>query len=82
MYYACSCRHCNKLFRSPIRRTVCDECRHLDEELFERIEKYLMLYPNSNAIQVAEGLSVDVMDIIRFIDEGRLKMVKGTFSKL
>lgn len=82
LIYACSCKRCKRLFRSPVRRELCDDCRKVDEELFGQIEQYLREYPNSNAMQIAEGLSVDVMEVLRFIDEGRLRAAKGSFSRL
>jgi len=77
-----SCRYCRKIFHSVTKRTVCDGCMHIDNEMMDRIKAYLDLYPNSNAMQVSEGLKMDVREILRFIDEGRLHMVKGEFSKL
>ena len=77
----CHCRYCKKIFRSTIRRTCCNECREKDDKFFEKIIAYLDMYPNSNAIQIAEGLEVDVTEIVRFIDEGRLTVVKGDFLK-
>ena len=78
----CHCRYCKKIFRSAIRRTCCDSCKEKDDIFFEKIKNYLELYPNSNALQISEGLEVDVTEILRFIDEGRLNMVEGTFEKL
>ena len=78
----CHCRYCKKIFRSSIRRTCCDSCREKDDKFFEKIIDYLDKYPNSNAIQVAEGLEVDVTEIVRFIDEGRLIISIGDFKRL
>lgn len=78
----CSCRYCKAIFRSPIKRTVCDRCLHRDDELFQKIVSYLDQYPNSNAVQIAAGLEINVMEILRFIDEGRLTMVNGEFVAL
>ena len=77
-----TCRHCKKLFTSAVRRQVCEECAKKEEELFRRIKEYLRQYPNSNAMQIAEGLEINVMSVLYFIDEGRLSMVTGSFSKL
>ena len=78
----CHCRYCKKIFRSAIRRTCCNECKEKDDKFFEKITDYLDLYPNSNAIQVAEGLEVDVSEIVRYIDEGRLIISVGDFKRL
>lgn len=79
---ACVCRYCGKVFMSWKERTCCNECTKIEEEEFERIENYLKRYPNSNAIQIAEGLDISPFNIVRFIDEGRLFVKKGEFKSI
>lgn len=76
------CKYCDCVFQSPDTRVVCKDCRVIDEALFSSIEEYLKKYPNSNAIQISEGLEISVYEIIRFIDEGRLQFSKGKFERL
>ena len=77
-----TCRHCKKLFTSSVKRKVCEECAKKEEELFVRIKDYLRQYPNSNAMQIAEGLGINVMSVLYFIDEGRLSMVDVKLFRL
>lgn len=65
-----------------MKKSVCDECKALDDKLFEKIEKYLLEYPNSNALQISEALEIQPFKIISFIDEGRLTMVEGKFEQI
>ncbi|MBQ9767706.1 MAG: MerR family transcriptional regulator [Lachnospiraceae bacterium] len=76
------CKYCGEMFQSPHTAVVCKDCRIIDEALFTSIEEYLKKYPNSNAIQISEGLEISVYEIIRFIDEGRLQFSKGKFERL
>lgn len=76
------CKHCHKIFYSPIKTSSCEECKKKDDELFERIEKYLLEYPNSNAIQIADGLQIQAYEVLSFIDEGRLIVSNGKFEKI
>lgn len=76
------CKYCDCVFQSPDTRVVCKDCRVIDEALFSSIEEYLKKYPNSNALQISEGLEISVYEIIRFIDEGRLEFSKGKFERL
>lgn len=76
------CKYCERLFQSPNACVVCEKCKEIDEALFSGVEDYLKKYPNSNAIQIAEGLGISVYEIIRFIDEGRLQFSKGKFEQL
>lgn len=70
------------MFKSTYSSTVCRQCKELDDILFSRIEEYLRKYPNSNAIQIAEGLELPTFEVVRFIDEGRLQFSRGKFEKL
>ena len=80
--HLCMCRYCHQVFWHRMKKSVCENCKAKDSELFERIEQYLLKYPNSNAIQIADALKIPPFEVISFIDEGRLTMVKGTFERL
>lgn len=76
------CHYCRKLFQSATGRSVCDTCSAIDDILFGRIEAYLKKYPNSNALQISEGLDIPIVSVIRYMDEGRLMVAKGRFERL
>ncbi len=80
--YTCICRHCGKIFLSEDNRKACRQCEEKDDALFSEIEAYLKKYPNSNAIQIAEGLGLTTMEIVSYIDEGRLVINRGSFKKI
>ena len=75
------CKHCHKIFYHRIKTHSCEQCKKKDDELFERIKEYLEMYPNSNAMQIADGLDVNVYEVLQFMEEGRLTIVKGKWSK-
>lgn len=76
------CKHCHKMFYHRLRTSTCEECREKDDVLFDQIEKYLREFPNSNAIQIADGLNIEAAKVLSFIDEGRLTIAKGRFEKI
>ena len=78
----CVCRFCGKIFKSYSKTSCCEDCRAQEDELFEKIKDYLNKYPNSNAMQIADGLEITTMDVLKFIDEGRLVVSTGTFKSL
>ena len=53
-----------------------------NENLFEKIEDYLRKFPHSNAMQIAEGCQISVLEVLQYIDEGRLQLSKGEFKRL
>jgi hypothetical protein len=52
------------------------------ESQFTLIEQYLQKYPNSNALQIADGTGIAAYEVVKFIDEGRLTASKGRFEKI
>lgn len=80
--YTNVCKHCKNVFKSKIRTFSCKNCKSMDEDNFDDIEQYLRLYPNSNAMQISEELGVDAYIILKYLQEGRLNVSRGTFSKL
>lgn len=80
--YTNVCKHCHKVFQSRIRSFRCQDCKSLDEYHFDEIEEYLKKYPNSNALQISEELGITAYEVLKYLQEGRLCQVKGTFSKL
>lgn len=80
--YTSVCKHCKRIFKTPMRTVCCNECRQFEKEPFEDIKSYLTEFPNSNAMQIATALEIPVTTIIQYIDEGYLWPVKGSFEKL
>jgi hypothetical protein len=76
------CKMCKRPFVASVKRYCCDDCKEADEILFDRTEEYLLKFPNSNAIQIAQGLDVPIEMVLGYIDEGRLTLTNGTFEKL
>ena len=75
------CKHCRKIFYHRMKAYTCEMCKGKDDQLFDQIKEYLVTYPNSNALQIAEGLDVEVYEVLQFMNEGRLTIVKGRWSK-
>ena len=82
MLYTNVCKHCKNVFKLKIRTLCCKECRHLDEDQFDDIMAYLKEYPNSNALQISEELGIEAYVIVKYLEEGRLKIARGEFSEL
>ncbi|MCQ2537714.1 MAG: hypothetical protein MJ124_04890 [Lachnospiraceae bacterium] len=78
----CVCKHCGMIFQSSFQKYCCDKCVDIDNEIFSQIEEYLRKYPNSNAMQIAEGIGISAMEVVSYIDEGRLIMNNGSFKRL
>ncbi len=78
----CTCKHCYKSFPSRVYTSTCENCRALDKEIYEKIKAYLLQYPNSNTIQVAEGLGLKASLILKYVEDGDFVIVKGHFESI
>ena len=76
------CKFCGTVFKTKKKEIICSKCMSIDDAVFTKIELYLQKFPNSNAIQIAEGAGVSVIDVLQYIDEGRLRLSKGEFKKI
>lgn len=82
LMYTSVCKHCKKIFKSPVRTQSCSSCKHIDKDSFEEIINYLKKYPNSNAMQISQAMDIPLTTIIQFIDEGYLTPTKGKFERI
>lgn len=76
------CKFCGTVYPTKKVEVVCKKCKPIDEALFSKIENYLQQFPHSNAMQIAEGCGVSVLEVLQYIDEGRLQLSKGEFKRL
>lgn len=76
------CKHCHKIFMSRFKAYSCEECKTIDSDHFDDIERYLKEYPNSNALQISEALGITAFEVLNYLKEGRLNISKGRFEKL
>lgn len=70
------CGHCHRTFFASGREYVCQDCKEKDQQEFDQIVEYLVMHPGSNAMEIAAGLKIPVMDILMYLNEGKLKLTK------
>lgn len=83
-FYTGVCKNCFQVFKLPFRTNCCNACRNSqeDEDVMEDIRQYLKEVPNSSALQISEALNLRLPAVLRFMEEGRLLTVRGSFSRL
>ncbi len=66
-----NCSECGKLF-VYVGRDLCPECVKTEEEMFEKVEKFLRKNSGASVQEISEATGVPEEKIIHFLKEGRL----------
>lgn len=76
-----NCPNCDKVFVRTMRN-ICPACYKEEEEMFDKVYKFLRVKENRSATlqEVHEATGVPEATIIRFVREGRLRT--ATFTNL
>lgn len=69
-----NCRRCKKIFMYTIGPQICDACKKLEEEEFERVRLFLKEFPGATIQEVSRETNVSTQLIYRFLKEGRLEV--------
>ena len=72
-----NCLRCKKVF-PKIKEPICDECKKKDEEIFEKVKKYLEDHPTSTVQRISAGTGASTKKILAWLREGRLEIAEAT----
>jgi hypothetical protein len=71
-----TCRICGSIFSSAIPLAYCNEHKYIDDKQFSIVEEYVIKHPLCNAIEVHNNTKISLLELLRYIDEGRLSIVE------
>ncbi len=70
-----NCRRCRKIFMySGTGPKICESCKKLEEEEFEKVRAFVREFPGATAQEVSRETGVPTQLIYRFLKEGRLEV--------
>jgi hypothetical protein len=75
-YKKCKC--CGILYLKLLNNGVCLSCVETGLYDYTRIRDYIREHPKVTLAEVSRALKIGVSAIVRFIDEGRLEIVKNS----
>lgn len=73
-----NCNRCNKIFMYVTGLKLCDECKKLVEEEFERVRVFVRDFPGATVSEVSRETGVSSHLIYRFLKEGRLEVSESS----
>ncbi|HVZ81935.1 MAG TPA: MerR family transcriptional regulator [bacterium] len=72
-----NCSRCGLVFAFvPGTRDICPTCIRREDEDYLKIFHYLTERPSASAPEIADATGVDIKEILRFVRENRLRLVK------
>ncbi len=79
-----TCEKCHTIFQYSGfgSESLCPKCYREDNEMFDKVRKFLRDNPGSNLSKVAEKCEVDNKIIQRWITEGRLELASDELPTL
>lgn len=77
-----SCYGCGRLFQYISGSALCPECKKKEEDMFQRVRKYLMKKPGASLYELNRETEVSVVFIEKFIREGRIQVAQESPIRL
>lgn len=74
-----NCKRCRKIFMyGSTGPQLCDACKRLEEEEFEKVRIFVRNFPGATAQEVSKETGVPTHLIYRFLKEGRLEVSESS----
>ncbi len=69
-----NCRRCRKIIMWTMGPQLCEDCKRLEEEDFEKVRKFVRDYPGATIQEVSNATEVSQVTIHKYLKEGRLEV--------
>lgn len=73
-----NCNRCRRIFMYTAGPRICEACKKLEEEDFEKVRKFLRDFPGASVPEVARETQVSTHLIYRFLKEGKLEVAESS----
>lgn len=73
-----NCRRCKRIFMYAVGPQLCEECKKLEEEEYERVRKFVRDFPGATIQEVSDATEVSMQMIYKFLKDGRLEVTEGS----
>ena len=73
-----NCHRCKKIFMYVTGPQICDACKKIEEQEFERVRTFVRDFPGATIQEVSRETEVSANLIYRFLKEGRLEVAESS----
>jgi flagellar operon protein (TIGR03826 family) len=76
-----NCPNCGHVFLQVTGGTpLCPECTKIEDENYKKVFKFFSEKPSATAQEIATETGVEIKEILKFVRENRLRLVKADVS--
>lgn len=69
-----NCRRCKRIFNYVMGPQICEACKKVEEDDFEKVREFVKEFPGATIQEVSAATEVSTALIYRFLREGRLEV--------
>jgi len=73
-----NCKRCRKIFMWAMGPQLCEDCKRLEEEDFEKVRRFVREYPGATIQEVSDATEVSQNTIHKYLKEGRLEVTENS----
>ena len=73
-----NCKRCRKIIMYAMGPQLCDDCKRLEEEDFNKVRKFVRDYPGATIQEVSDATEVSQNTIHKYLREGRLEVAENS----
>lgn len=73
-----NCKRCRKIIMYTMGPQLCEDCKRLEEQDFEKVRKFVRDYPGATIQEVSAATEVSQNAIHKYLKEGRLEVTEGS----
>lgn len=77
-----NCRKCGKLFNYIAGEPICPQCREKNEEVFQKVKKFVQDNKKASITQICEECEVDQKQVRQWVREERLVFAEDSPVKI
>ncbi len=73
-----NCRRCRKIIMYTMGPQLCEDCKKLEEEEFQKVRKFVRDYPGATIQEVSAATEVPQNTIHKYLKDGRLEVAENS----
>ncbi len=73
-----NCRRCKKIFMHVTGPQICDACKKLEDDDYEKVRTFVKNFPGATIQEVSQETEVPTQLIYRFLKDGRLEVSESS----